>query len=104
MLNDPSKRVWDDEAIAAYHRLPKGEAWKQCTVRGIIEDGKRLWITCAGCQRNEYHPAREWCAERGVDLDMPLLLLNRQIRCSQCGLRTVKICAEPYSISKRSPA
>lgn len=38
----------------------------------------------------------------GLDLDTPLQLVNRRVRCTQCGQRTVKIRAEPYNnLTKR---
>jgi len=39
----------------------------------------------------------EWTEKNGVNLDTPLLLVARRIRCTRCGRRTVTVTAEPYS-------
>ena len=46
----------DPDEPSGWHRLPKDDAWKRCTLRGIVDDGKRLWIECYGCGRFEYLP------------------------------------------------
>ncbi|CAA2142778.1 hypothetical protein [Hyphomicrobium sp. ghe19] len=77
-------------------RLPTDDAWRKCTLRGIIEDGARIWLDCSGCQRSSYVEALPWIQQYGVDIDMPLLLLARRIRCTRCGRRTVAVKSEPY--------
>jgi hypothetical protein len=89
--------VFDDLDDPGWHQLPEGDAWKRCTLRGVADDGKRLWIECYACGRFEYLPVIEWSENHGVDLDTPLLLINPRIRCRRCNRRQVKISAEPYS-------
>jgi hypothetical protein len=92
------------EDLAMKHGFPKDDAWKQCTVRGIVDDGNKLWLHCYGCHRHRYADAREWVEKNNVDLDMPLLLIGRRIRCTRCNRRTVTITAAPYSNLRRDPA
>ena len=82
---------------SGWHQLPEDDAWKRCTLRGIADDGKRIWIECYGCGRYEYLPVIEWAQKHGIDLDTPLLLINPRLRCRRCNRRQVKVTAEPYS-------
>jgi hypothetical protein len=70
----------DPDGPSIWHQLPKDDAWT-CTLRGIADDGKRLWIECYGCGRFEYLPVIAWAEKHGVDLDTPLLLVNPWLRC-----------------------
>lgn len=79
-----------------WHRFPKDDAWKKCTLRGLVENGERLWLYCTGCRRTRYLETVQWAETHGVDLDWPLLTLARRIRCSRCNRKAVSLRAEPY--------
>ena len=84
--------------------FPKDDAWKQCGVRGIVDDGNKLWLHCYGCHRHRYADAREWVEKNDVDLDTPLLLISRRVRCTRCDRLTVTVTAAPYSNLPRNTA
>jgi hypothetical protein len=88
----------DDESDTPdrWNPFPKDSAWQRATLRGIVDDGKKLWLHCSACERHRYLPTLEWVQKHGVDLDTPLLLVARRIRCSRCGRRAVKVRSEPY--------
>ena len=87
----------DDNGIPdGWHRFPKDDAWKKCTLRGLVENGERLWLYCAGCRRTRYLETIQWAETHGVDLDWPLLTLARRIRCSRCNRKAVSLRAQPY--------
>lgn len=67
------------------------------TLRSIISLGKRVWLDCSGCDRSRYLDTFAWIEQHGLDIDTPLLVLGRRIRCTRCGRRTVAVKAEPYS-------
>ncbi len=83
-------------------RFPTDDAWKRCTLRGIIDDDKRVWLDCSGCHRHRYVETLLWVRQYRLDIDMPLLLLARRIRCTRCGRRTVAVKAEPYTNLERT--
>jgi len=73
----------DDNGIPdGWHRFPKDDAWKKCTLRGLVENGERLWLYCAGCRRTRYLETVQWAETHGVNLDWPLLTLARRMRCN----------------------
>jgi hypothetical protein len=84
-----------------WNPFPKDDAWKRCSLRGVVDAGQRLWLDCCGCNRHRYIPVLEWAEKHGVDLDTPLLLVARRVRCSRCGRRAVKVRSEPYSNLQR---
>jgi hypothetical protein len=79
-----------------WHRFPKDDAWKKCTLQGLVENGERLWLYCAECRRTRCLETVEWAETHGVDLDWPLLTLARRIRCSRCNRKAVSLRAQPY--------
>jgi hypothetical protein len=92
---------YESDTPDCWNPLPKDDAWKQCTLRGVVDAGQRLWLDCCGCNRHRYIGPLEWAEKHGVDLETPLLLISRRIRCSRCGRRAVKVKAEPYSNLRR---
>jgi hypothetical protein len=87
----------DDNGIPdGWHRFPKDDAWKKCTLRGLVENGERLWLYCAGCRRTRYLEIVQWAETHGVDLDWPLLTFARRIRCSRCNRKAASLRAQPY--------
>lgn len=84
--------------------FPKDDGWKRCTVRGIVEDGSKLWLYCYACHGDRYADAREWVEKNNVDVDVPLLLIGRRIRCTRCNRLTVTVTAAPYSNLSRLAA
>jgi hypothetical protein len=85
------------------HWLPKDDGWKQCTLRRLVNEGLRLWLHCYGCHRHCYVDTLAWVEKNAVDLDTPILLINRRVRCTRCNRLTVKLAAEPYSNLKDEP-
>jgi len=82
----------DDNGIPdGWHRFPKDDAWKKCTLRGLVENGERLWLYCAGCRRTRYLETVQWAETHGVNLDWPLLTLARRMRCSRCNRKAVSL-------------
>ena len=79
-----------------WHRFPKDDAWKKCPLRGLVENGERLWLYCAACRRTRYLETIQWAEMHGVDLDWPLLTLARRIRCSRCNRKAVSLRAQPH--------
>jgi hypothetical protein len=87
----------DDNGIPdGWHRFPKDDAWKKCTLRGLVENGERLWLYCAGCRRTRYLETVQWAETHGVNLDWPLLTLARRMRCSRCNRKAASLRAQPY--------
>jgi len=87
----------DDNGIPdGWHRFPKDDAWKKCTLRGLVENGERLWLYCSGCRRTRYLETVQWAETHGVDLDWPLLTFARRIRCSRCNRKAASLRAQPY--------
>ena len=78
------------------HRIPKGDAWRLCILRSILDRGQRLWIVCESCQRSEYRDAPAWIAAHHIELDTPLLTVSRRIRCVRCWRCAVTVRAEPF--------
>jgi hypothetical protein len=93
----------DDEGIPDGYRFPKDDAWTQCTLRGLLDEDKRLWLHCYGCHRHRYVDTRAWVEKNAVDIDTPILLISRRVRCTRCNRLTVTLAAEPYSNLKDRP-
>jgi hypothetical protein len=93
---------WSETDIdRVYHPFPKDDAWKQVTLQGVIDEGKRLWLRCSGCERHAYVPALDFSDEHKIDPTTPVLLISRGVRCTRCGDRKVSVTVEPYAGKSR---
>jgi hypothetical protein len=63
------------------HWFTIDDAWKQCRMRRLVDDGQRLWLHCYGCHRHRYVNTLAWVEKKAVDT--PILLISRRVRCTR---------------------
>lgn len=54
------------------------------------------WLGCDWCQHHVMIAPRELADRHGLDMQTPLLMLSRALRCTRCGERKGHACIEPH--------
>ncbi len=78
-----STDCWSEEEIdRTYHRFPKDDAWKKCTLAAVIEEGSRLWLYCTGCQHSSNLDAKDFADRHRLDVATAYSIMRSRNRSS----------------------
>jgi len=81
--NDPAGR----RTRAFWHRFPKDDGWKSCTLAYTERQRFKLEPSCRNCwHRGAVMTPSEVAAWAGVAMDTPVIALAARLVCSRCGL------------------
>jgi hypothetical protein len=72
--------------VETWHRWPKDDDWKRCTLEHYQSLGMGLKPGCKACQHHgEIISPIEFAERFNVPMDTPLLVIERAMRCTACG-------------------
>lgn len=69
-----------------WHHFPRDDAWRRVTLAVQARHGYLLQPTCRVCwhKAGEMSP-QDLAAHFGVAMDVPILTIQRRLRCTSCG-------------------
>jgi hypothetical protein len=71
--------------------------------RKAVDLGNRLWLRCNECGHSITSEPREFVSAHHLDIQTPLRVIARRLKCSHCNERKAHCWPEPYGIGlKRS--
>lgn len=83
MINqiDPAGR----RTRAFWHRFPKDDAWRECTLANSVKNDFRYQPCCRNCwHKGEMMTPAEVSAWAMVPMDTPIIALAARLVCSKC--------------------
>jgi DNA-directed RNA polymerase subunit RPC12/RpoP len=81
-----------------WHVEPKDECWREVHLAHVESLGNRLWLRCNVCGHSLTPQPRAFAAEHHLDMQTPLLLIARRLKCTHCNERKAHCWPEPYGI------
>jgi hypothetical protein len=78
----------------AWHRVPKNDDWKACTIAAAFGRRQSIWVHCV-CGHQRFVEPSAFAADCGVDLGTPLLSLAMRLRCTVCNEKKVFVWPAP---------
>ena len=84
MTNDPDPAGRRTRAF--WHRFPKDDAWKACTLAYAERERVKLEPNCRNCQhKGQAKSGAEVSAWADVPMETPIIALALRLVCSTCG-------------------
>jgi hypothetical protein len=81
-----------------WHTEPKNDAWREVHLAHVESLGNRLWLRCNACGHSMTPEPCAFAAEHHLDMQTPLLLIARRLKCTRCNERKAHCWPEPYGI------
>ncbi len=78
-----------------WHSAPKNDAWREVHLAHVESLGNRLWLRCDACGHSITPEPRELANEHQLDMETPLLLIARRLKCTHCNERKAHCWPEP---------
>ena len=70
-----------------WHHVPKDDAWKEVTLSSMERLDRRLQPICRSCwHKGDIMTPAEVAELFNVPMELPLLTIQRMLRCTSCGL------------------
>jgi hypothetical protein len=84
----------------SWHKVPKGDRWKEATLAMLVTIGRRAWLRCDHCGHDVTREPREFADQHGLDMRTPLFMITLALRCTKCGTQRARCGVSPYESSR----
>lgn len=98
MLSDVQSGPATSRVDVMWHNEPKNNAWREVHLAHVESLGSKLWLRCNSCGHSMTPEPGAFAKEHHLDMETPLLLIARQLKCTHCNERKAHCWPKPYGI------
>jgi len=81
-----------------WHVEPQNDEWREVHLAHVESLGSKLWLRCNACGHSMTPEPGAFAKEHHLDMETPLLLIARRLKCTHCNERKAHCWPKPYGI------